>query len=216
MTQPPVLRGGPAVRSVSLLLGLFLFSVGLVLQLESGLGLPPWDVLNQGLAAHTPLSFGQANVGVSLCVLALAAALGARIGLGTVANAVLIGLFVDLLLTLDWVDGLAEASLGARIAMLLGGIAIVGLGSGFYLGAAFGAGPRDSLMVIAGQRTGRRLGIVRGAIEVPVAALGFALGGTVGIGTVLFAFGVGFAVEAGCAALVRVGVAESGGRIAAA
>ncbi len=200
------LRGGVATRSISLLLGLFLFALGLVLQFESGLGLPPWDVLNQGISEHTSLSFGQANIGVALCVLAVASALGARIGVATIANAVLLGVFADLLLSLDGITALADASLGTRIALLLGGIGIVGLGSAFYLGAAMGAGPRDSLMVVTVRRTGRRIGIVRAAIEVPVAVAGLALGGTVGIGTVVFAFGVGLAVEAGCALVARLGL----------
>ena len=90
--------------------------------------------------------------------------------------------------------------------LLIGGILLVGLGSGLYIGAAFGAGPRDSLMLVGARRTGVRIGIVRAVLEVAVAALGFALGGTVGIGTVAFALGVGPAVELGFAVLGRLGL----------
>ena len=132
-----------------------------MLQLESDLGLGPWDVLNQGLSERTPLSFGAANIVVALVVLVLAWSLGARIGPGTVANAVLIGVFVDLMLRLDFVERLSSQPLAARVALLVGGILLVGLGSGLYIGAALGAGPRDSLMLVGARRTGARLGIVR-------------------------------------------------------
>jgi len=175
-----------------------------VLQLESDLGLGPWDVLNQGLSERTPLSFGAANIVVALVVLVLAWSLGARIGPGTVANAVLIGVFVDLMLRLDFVERLSSQPLPARVALLAGGILLVGLGSGLYIGAALGAGPRDSLMLVGARRTGARLGIVRTVLEIAVAAVGFALGGTLGIGTLAFALGVGPAVELGFAVLARL------------
>lgn len=175
-----------------------------MLQLESDLGLGPWDVLNQGLSERTPLSFGAANIVVALVVLVLAWSLGARIGPGTVANAVLIGVFVDLLLRVDLVERLSSESLEARITCLVGGILLVGLGSGLYIGAALGAGPRDSLMLVGARRTGARLGVVRTVLEIAVAAVGFALGGTLGIGTLAFALGVGPAVELGFAVLARL------------
>jgi uncharacterized membrane protein YczE len=205
--HPPHIRGGPAVRTASLVAGLFLFALGIVVQLESGLGLGPWDVLNQGISERTPLSFGAANVAVGLAVLLAAWALGARIGPGTVANAILIGVFVDLLLEAGPLESLSEQSLGVRVALLVSAILLIGLGSGLYIGAAMGAGPRDSLMLVGARRTGVRIGAVRAALEVVVAAVGFALGGTVGIGTLAFAFGIGPAVELAFGALVRAGVA---------
>jgi uncharacterized membrane protein YczE len=208
VVDPPLIRGGVAVRAGALVAGLALFALGIVLQLQSGLGLGPWDVLNQGLSEKTPLSFGGANIAVAVVVLVLAWALGARIGVGTVANAVLIGTFVDVFLGLDAVENLAGEALAVRIVPLVAGIAIVAVGSGLYIGAAFGAGPRDSLMLVAARRTGVRIGVVRAALEVSVAALGLALGGTVGIGTVAFALGVGPAVELAFWALVRLGVAD--------
>jgi uncharacterized membrane protein YczE len=140
-------------------------------------------------------------------VLVVAWALGARIGIGTVANAILIGVFVDLLLDVGPIERLSAEPLGTRVALLVGAILVVGLGSGLYIGAALGAGPRDSLMLVGARRTGTRIGAVRAALEVSVAAAGFALGGTVGVGTVAFAFGIGPAVELAFAGLVRLGVA---------
>lgn len=196
------------VRGVSLVVGLFLFAVGIVLQLQSELGLSPWDVLNQGLSEQTPLSFGAANIVVALLVLVTAWALGARIGIGTVANAILIGAFIDALLALDAVGSLAGHGLAVRIALLVGGIALVALGSVLYIGADLGAGPRDSLMLVGARRTGVRIGGVRAVLEIGAAAAGLALGGTVGVGTLVFAFGIGPAVEAAFLLLVRLGVAE--------
>lgn len=196
MQAPPLLRGPAWVRFSSLVLGLFLFALGIVLLLESHLGLSPWDVLNQGVSKHTPLSFGTANIAVALLVLALAAGLGAKIGLGTVANAVLIGLIVDGLLTLDAIDALSDASLPVRALLMVAGVITIGIGSAFYIGAGLGAGPRDSLMLVVARRARVRIGVSRAVIEVAATVVGFALGGRVGIGTLVFAFGIGPAVEA--------------------
>jgi uncharacterized protein len=167
-----------------------------VLFLEARLGLPPWDVLHQGIARHTPLSFGIANVVVAVVVLGLAWWLGARIGLGTVANAALIGLFVALLQPLHAVHALSTWPLAARVGLLGLGLVAFGVGSAFYIGAALGAGPRDSLMLVGSRRLGMRIGAVRALIEVTVLVAGFLLGGVVGLGTVLFAALIGPAVEA--------------------
>ena len=207
MHAPPRVRGGLRTRLVVLVAGLFLCAFAIVLQLESGLGLAPWDTLHQGLSRHTPLTFGIASVVVSLIVLLLAWRLGARIGIGTAANAVLIGSFIEGLSALGPVDRLSDSSLGLRIVLLAVSLVLIGMGSALYLGAWLGAGPRDSLMVVGGERTGFRLGIVRAALELLALAAGFALGGTIGIGTVVFALGVGPAVEAGFWAFQRSGLA---------
>jgi uncharacterized protein len=190
-----------------LVAGLFLFALAIVLQLESELGLSPWDTLHQGLALHTPLSFGMASVVVSLVVLLLAWRLGARIGIGTALNAVLVGSFIEALTAIEPVNRLSESPLGVRIGLLAVAMALIGIGSALYLGAWLGAGPRDSLMVVGGQRTGLRLGIVRAVLELLALAAGFALGGTIGVGTVVFALGVGPALEAGFWGVRRSGLA---------
>jgi uncharacterized membrane protein YczE len=190
-----------------LVAGLFIFAVAIVLQLESRLGLSPWDTLHQGLSRHTPLSFGMASVFVSVVVLLLAWRLGARIGIGTVANAVLVGSFIQGLTAIGPVDRLSESSLGVRIGLLVVAMLLIGIGSALYLGAWLGAGPRDSLMVVGGERTGLRLGIVRAVLELLALAAGFALGGTIGVGTIVFALGVGPALEGGFWVLQRSGLA---------
>ena len=102
---------------------------------------------------------------------------------------------VDGLLAIDAIDALSETPLAVRIMLMVAGVLTIGIGSGFYIGAGMGAGPRDSLMLVAARRASVRIGVARAAIEVAVTAIGFALGGTVGIGTLVFAFGIGPAVE---------------------
>jgi uncharacterized protein len=195
-------------RLISLIAGLFFFALAIVFQLESRLGLSPWDTLHQGIAKHTPLSFGVANICVGAVVLAAAWALGARVGVGTISNAVFVGAFIQGLTAIPAVDHLSNDSLGVRIALLAVSMAVAGLGSALYIGAWFGAGPRDSLMVVLNARTGFRLGIVRTAIELAALAGGFALGGTIGVGTVVFALTIGPAVEAGFWLLERSRLGE--------
>ena len=197
------MRGGRTARLASLLFGLAVFAFGIVLILESRLGLSPWDVLNQGIARHTPLSFGEANIVVAVAVMLLAWSLGARVGLGTVANAVLVGTFIDQLLRIHALHRLAEAPLSARVVLDLAGIVLVAVATAFYIGARFGAGPRDSLMLVGAQRTRFRVGATRAALEGCALVAGFALGGTVGLGTLAFALLVGPLVEASFFLLAR-------------
>ncbi len=208
MHAPPTLRGGVPSRSVSLLLGLFLCACGIVAFLESRLGLPPWDVLHQGIAARTPLGFGAANVVVGLVVLLSARLLGARIGIGTVANAVLIGLFVTGFLAWLPANALADAPLAVRLGVLLAGVALFGMGSALYIGAAMGAGPRDSLMLVGSIRTGLRIRLVRTVIEGGALAGGLVLGGQAGIGTLVFALLIGPSVELGFRLLAATPIAR--------
>jgi uncharacterized membrane protein YczE len=190
------LRGGPVARAVWLVSGLFLCSLGILAFLEARLGLPPWDVLHQGIARHTPLSFGAANEVVGLIVLLIAWSLGARIWIGTISNAVLIGFFIILLQPLHAVQSAADWPLGPRIALLIFGLLCFGVGTAFYIGANLGAGPRDSLMLVGSRRTGIRIGATRAMLEIAVLVVGFLLGGKVGLGTLAFAALIGPSVEA--------------------
>jgi uncharacterized membrane protein YczE len=203
---PPSLRGGLGARYLGLVFGLFLCAAGIVALLESRLGLSPWDVLHQGLAKHSPLTYGTANIAVGIAVLGLSALLGARIGPGTVANAILIGLFVEVLVHVPAVQALEDTSLGARIVVLVVGIELVAAGSAFYLGAALGAGPRDSLMLVLALRSVWRIGVVRTLLESSVVVAGALLGGTFGVGTIAFALLIGPALEASMWVLSRSGL----------
>lgn len=190
------MRGGRLARAVWLVTGLFFCAIGILCFLEARLGLPPWDVLHQGIARKTPLSFGAANEVVGVIVLVVAWSLGARIWIGTVANAVLIGLFIILLQPMHAVQSLSDWPLVPRLALLAFGLVCFGVGTAFYIGANLGAGPRDSLMLVGSKRTGFRIGLMRAMLELSVLAAGVLLGGTVGLGTVAFAALIGPSVEA--------------------
>ncbi|MEO9176516.1 MAG: hypothetical protein ABI317_13460 [Gaiellales bacterium] len=200
---PPRIRGNIAVRSTFLGVGLVIFAIGIVSIYESKLGLSPWDVLNQGVARHTPLSFGTANIAIALVILVVARRLDVRLRVGTIANALLVGTFVDVLLRIGTVQHLSHDNLAIRVLLLIAGIAVIGFGTAVYLGAGLGAGPRDSLMLGLTQRVRSRIGVVRTFLEISATAAGFALGGTVGIGTLAFALGIGPAIELSFAALRR-------------
>jgi uncharacterized protein len=196
-------RGGYVARYASLVGGLFLFALAIVLILESKLGLSPWDVLNQGISKHSPLSFGMANVAVAVVVLLIGWSLGGHPGVGTVANAVLVGSIIQGLTSIGALTSLAHDGLGVRIPLLVAGIWLIGPATAFYIGAGLGAGPRDTLMLVGARRTRFRVGVVRAALELTALVTGVVLGGTFGVGTVAFALLVGPVVESSFALLAR-------------
>ncbi|MBM7489905.1 putative membrane protein YczE [Micromonospora luteifusca] len=182
------LRHRPVRRLVQLYLGLTLYGVSMALMIRSDLGLDPWDVFHQGLSERTDLSFGTVTIAVGALVLLLWIPLRQRPGLGTVSNVVVIGLVVDATLTVLPTGG----PLGVQIALLITGIVANGAATGLYLGARLGPGPRDGLMTgFVARRPGRSVRLVRTVIEVTVLALGWLLGGTVGVGTVAYALAIG-------------------------
>ena len=182
-------------RYVRLLFGLWMFALGTVLTLRASLGVPPWDVLHDGIRRNTPLSFGVAVIAVGLLLVVVSALAGIRPGPGTIANMILIGTFVDAMLLTGIGAGLDGAHMAARVATTVAGIAVVGLGSALYIGANLGAGPRDSLMVAAAKRLGVRVGVARAAVEGSALLAGWLLGGAVGLGTLLFVVGIGPSVD---------------------
>ncbi len=210
MKDAPLLRGNLAVRLVALFGGLVLFGLAIVFMLESGLGLPPWDVLHYGIAEHTPLPLGTVSILVGLIIVAITWLLGTPPGFGTLANAVVIGASIDVLRSFDAIEALSEADQAIRIGLLAAGILLFGVGSALYIGAGMGAGPRDSLMMVLARRTGRRIGLVRGAMEITVLLAGLALGGIAGIGTLALAFLVGPVVELAFWTVVKLGLARPG------
>jgi uncharacterized membrane protein YczE len=178
--------GGGIGRFIQLLAGLVLFGASLALLVRSELGLDPWDVFHQGLSVATGLSIGLCTIAAGAVVLLLWFPLHQRPGVGTVANVVLVGASLDaILLVLPETDDVA-----LRWTYLLSGIVLNGIATGAYIGAGLGPGPRDGLMVGLA-RGGRSIRLVRTAIEVTVLVVGWLLGGTVGIGTVLFALSIG-------------------------
>lgn len=178
-------------RLARLLLGLTLFGLGLALMVIADLGLSPWDVLHQGISRRTGIPIGTVVIITGFAVLLLWIPLRERIGIGTIANAIVIGLVLDgaLLFLPETLNGLV-----LRWLALLGGVVIVAIGSGFYIGAGLGPGPRDGLMTGLAKR-GISIAWARAGIEIAVLVVGWTLGGTVGIGTVIFAFGMGPLVQ---------------------
>lgn len=173
-------------RLVRLFAGLVLFGISMAMLIRATLGVGPWDVLHQGLSRHVPLSFGTIVILVSAIVLLLWIPLHERPGIGTVANAIVIGLVVDAALPVI----ATPATAPGRWGLMLAGVLVNGLATGLYIGAGLGPGPRDGLMTGLAA-SGHSISVVRTGIEVVVLAIGWLLGGTVGVGTVVFALGIG-------------------------
>jgi uncharacterized membrane protein YczE len=182
----PVSRA-PGRRLPQLIAGLALYGTSMAMQLRATLGVDPWDVFHQGLARHLPLSFGLVTALTGVAVQLLWLPLRQRPGVGTVANVVVIALSVDAALWLI----LAPSALPARVALMVGGIVLNGVASAAYIGARLGPGPRDGLMTGLAARTGWSIRLVRTGIELTVLAVGWLLGGTVGVGTVAYALAIG-------------------------
>lgn len=184
-------RASPRQLAI-LLAGLWLFGAGEALLVESELGNSPWTVLAEGVSDQTGLGIGAATVGISFVVLAMWIPLRQKPGLGTVLNAIVVGVAIGV--TVELVPDADELPL--RIGEVIAGIGIVAIGSGLYLMTRLGAGPRDGLMLGLHRRTGLSVRLVRTVIESSATVAGFALGGTVGVGTLAFALGIGPAVQA--------------------
>ncbi|MCS4236743.1 YczE/YyaS/YitT family protein [Stenotrophomonas rhizophila] len=175
------------LRLLQLLIGLFLYGMGAAVMIRAAIGVAPWDVLSQGIALQTPLSFGVATNVVGALVLLLWWPIRQKPGLGTVLNVMLIGPSAQFgLWLLPEVHGLAW-----QIPMFLSGLLIVALATGLYIGARFGPGPRDGLMTGLHARTGWPIWVVRSGIEGSVLVIGWQLGGNVGVGTLAFALLIG-------------------------
>lgn len=174
-------------RAIQLILGLLAYGGGVGLMVIAAIGVSPWDVLAQGIARVTTLDFGLATILISGIVLLLWIPLRQRLGIGTVANAVMVGAVAQLVL---WYVP-APQEIWIRALVFAGGLAIVAIATGLYIGAGLGPGPRDGLMTGIVARTGWPVWAVRTGIEVTVVAIGWALGGNVGVGTLAFALLIG-------------------------
>ncbi|POX37518.1 hypothetical protein C3486_28010 [Streptomyces sp. Ru73] len=174
-------------RLVQLYIGLLLYGISMGLMVCANLGLEPWSVFNQGVSKHTGLTIGTVTIVFGALFLLLWIPLRQRVGIGTVSNVILLGLVMDA--TIAVVP--AYESLAVRVPMLAFAVALNGVATGLYISARLGPGPRDGLMTGLHLRTGRPIRLVRTCIEVTVLAIGFVLGGSVGVGTVLYALAIG-------------------------
>ncbi len=188
MTPRQQLQAGQLPRRLlQLLVGLVLYGFSMAMMLRATLGLDPWDVLHQGLTRFVPLTFGQVTIVVGALVLLLWIPLRQWPGFGTVANVIVIGLAADLGL---WLLPTPD-TLWVRVPLMLAGVVANGLAGAIYIGSNLGPGPRDGLMTGLASRTGHSLRLVRTSIEITVLVAGWLLGGTFGVGTILYALGIG-------------------------
>lgn len=181
-------------KIVRIVLGLFIFALGITLSVQANIGLAPWDAFSAGVSHQTSISFGTVVVLSGLVIIVVDILLKEKIGIGSILNAVLIGQFVDLIQSLQWIPKMNRFFPG--VILMVFGLTLIVFGSYVYIGAGMGCGPRDALMVALGKRFPRLpIGVIRGLIEGTVLAIGFSLGAKVGIGTVISAFGIGFILQ---------------------
>ena len=188
-----MLQSNFVIRLLNLYIGLMIYGLGVALTVEAAIGIAPWDVLAQGISLQSGLSFGVSTVVVSAIVLLLWIPLKVRPGLGTISNAILVGLFADVALYyLPTPDPYWQ-----KLAMFALGMVVISFATGMYISSGMGKGPRDGLMFGVAQRTKIPFWISRSSIELIVVSVGFILGGQVREGTLLFAIGIGYLNQLG-------------------
>ena len=182
------------LRIIRLIFGLFLYALGISLSVQANIGLSPWDAFSMGVSYQTGISFGNIVIISGFVIFLIDYLLKEKIGFGTILNAILIGMFVDLIQYTGLIPLMTNFWLG--LLMILAGQVVICLGSYFYIGAALGCGPRDALMVALGKRMSKMpIGAIRAMIEGTVLLIGWLLGAKVGIGTVVSVFGIGFILQ---------------------
>ena len=182
------------IKNVLKLLGsFFICSLGIIFMINADLGLAPWDVLHQGVAQRFNLTMGNVSIIVGFIVVVLDTVLGEKVGWATILNMIFIGVFMDVITFTNIVPN--ANGLISGIIMLIIGMILMAIGSTFYLGCAMGSGPRDGLMVALQKKTNKPVKIIRGCIEISALIVGYILGGSVGIGTIITAFGLGHILQ---------------------
>jgi len=180
-------------RWVSLFIGIALYGVGIVLSIKANLGIAPWDAFHQGISKIVNITLGQASMGVGLVLLIFNYWFKEKIGLGTILNTFGIGMVIDLIFYLDLIPTMNTIFSG--VVAIIVSLFTISLASYFYIGAGFGTGPRDGLMVGLVKKTKKSTGLIRGTIELTVLIIGFFLGGKIGFGTILLGLGIGPAIQ---------------------
>lgn len=178
---------------VRLFIGLFVCAVGIVLTINSNLGLAPWDVLHEGLSKNINITMGQASMIVGIIFVVLGIIVGENIGWGTILNMIFVGVFIDLLMINNIIPK-ANNILSGTIMIILG-MFILGIGCVLYIGAGIGSGPRDGIMIALHKKTNKSIRLIRTIMELGALTLGYLLGGTVGIGTIINGIGLGYIMQ---------------------
>ena len=173
--------------------GLFLYALGIVITMKANVGFAPWEVFHAGIAKTTGLTIGSVSIFIGLIIIIIVMILKEQVGIGTILNMLLIGIFMDIILYVNIIP--VSRNFFPGLLMLIIGLFTISTGSYFYIKTGFGAGPRDSLMVALARRTRIPVGICRSLIELSVTFFGWLLGGMVGIGTVISVIGIGFCIQ---------------------
>ncbi|MCL1828584.1 MAG: hypothetical protein FWG32_03710 [Oscillospiraceae bacterium] len=180
-------------RMTKMTFGLILFSFGVVMTVKANIGYAPWEVFHVGISINTGLSLGVVAIITGLVIVVLVTIIGEKFGIGTIACAVLTGVFIDLILMIDVIPQAVNFPIG--LLMLVIGMFILAIGTYFYIGSALGTGPRDSLMVALTRKTKLPIGLCRGILELTVTVIGWLLGGMVGVGTIISVIGIGTCIQ---------------------
>ncbi|MFA5448233.1 MAG: hypothetical protein WC233_08145 [Sphaerochaeta sp.] len=180
-------------RLIRLFFGLFLYALGIVLTMQAHIGYAPWEVFHAGLANLFSTQIGTMTISVGLVILIITFTFGEKVGLGTLCNMLFVGLFMNMLLSSGVFTERTNPVWG--VVQMIGGLFVIAIATYFYITSGFGAGPRDSLMVLLSRKTGLAVGICRTGIEVTVTVIGYLLGGMLGWGTLLSAVAIGFCVQ---------------------
>ena len=182
-----------AFRLSILVVGTFLTALGIVLTIKANIGYAPWEVFHVGLALSTKMSIGVASIAAGVVIVVIVTVCGEKIGFGTICSMVLTGVFIDLIIMLNIIPLTVNMTVG--IMMLITGLFVISTGTYFYIKSAFGAGPRDNLMVVLNRKTKLPVGICRSIVELSATLVGWILGGMVGIGTVISVIAIGVCIQ---------------------
>ena len=181
------------IRFVNMAMGLILYAFGIVFIINANIGYAPWEVFHVGLTNTIGLSIGVTSIIVGIIIVIIVTALGEELGFGTICSMILTGIFLDIIFYMNFIPKMDELIFG--IIMLIAGLFVIAIGSYFYIKSAFGVGPRDNLMVVLAKRIKLPVGLCRSLIELLVTAIGWILGGMVGIGTVISVIAIGFCIQ---------------------
>ncbi|WP_270940464.1 YczE/YyaS/YitT family protein [Romboutsia lituseburensis] len=181
------------LKLIRLFIGFIFCALAIAFMINANLGLSPWDVLHQGISDNLGITMGTATIVVGLVVVIIDVVLGENVGWGTVLNMLLVGVFLDLIMFANIVPK-ADSFIGG-VLMLLIGMILMGIGMVLYIGTGLGSGPRDGMMIALQKRTGKSIKSIRAAMELVALLVGYLLGGTAGIGTVITAVGLGYFIQ---------------------
>ena len=184
---------GKGLTIIKLFAGLFLYAAGIVMTINANIGLAPWDVFHQGLSKTFGITIGQASIGIGIIIVIINSLFREKVGWGSLGNMLFIGVFVDLLMLNHIIPEFENLVL--RVLMMFSGMFVIGVATYLYISVGLGAGPRDGLMVALTKRTGKSVRLVRNTIETVVVIIGYFLGGSVGVGTLVMALTIGVFVQ---------------------